>query len=115
MQAPLPNRMAVYLTGFVALVAGLLPLVGNLDWTSTAGVLAALAAVAVVVREWLVNWGKWERGEGAGLLPGELEDDFDEEHAEPLPDDVIEAANRREPVAEHGGTTIAPPKGTPPA
>ena len=85
MQLPLPNRLAVYLTGAIALLAGLLPLVGNLDWESTAGVIAGLTAIALVVREWLVNWGKWERGEGAGLLPGEIEDDFDEEAAEAPP------------------------------
>lgn len=112
---PLPNRMAVYLTGFIALCAGLLPLIGNLDWESTAGVIAGLTAIAAVVREWLVNWGKWERGEGAGLLPGDVEDEFDEDTAEPLPDDVIESANRPEgaptqlpATPPEGGKTFKP-------
>ena len=103
METPLPNRMAVYLTGAIALILGLVPLVGNLDWTSTAGVLAALAAIGVVVREWLVNWGKWERGEGNALLPGELEDEFDEETAEPIPPEAVAAAQADE------GTTYTPP------
>ena len=60
MDLPLPNRLAVYLTGAIALLAGILPLIGNLDWESTAGVIAGLSAIAVVVREWLVNWGKWD-------------------------------------------------------
>jgi len=112
MEKPLPNRLAVYLTGFIALVLGLMPLVGNLDWTSTAGVLAALAAIGVVVREWLVNWGKWERGEGAGVLPGELEDDFELEGAGPIPDEVVAAAN----APDDAGTTYTPgPSTTKPA
>ena len=112
METPLPNRLAVYITGLIALLAGLLPLVGNLDWTSTAGVIAGLLAILGVVYKWLDNWGKWERGEGNALLPGELEDEFDEQAAEPLPDDVVEAANRPEQLPAEG-TTLAP-KGTPP-
>jgi hypothetical protein len=82
---PLPNRTAVYATGIIALLLGLLPLIGNLDWTSTAGIVAALTAILGVVYKWLDNWGKWERGEGAGIFPGEPEDEFDELHAEPVP------------------------------
>jgi hypothetical protein len=87
----LPNRIAVYLTGLIALALGLLPLVGNLDWTSTAGIIGAIAAISVVVREWLVNWGKWERGEGEGVLPGIADDEFNEEQAQ-IPESAKEAA-----------------------
>ena len=109
METPLPNRLAVYLTGAIALLAGLAPLVGNLDWESTAGVVAGLGAILAVVVVWLENWGKWERGEGNALLPGDLEDEFDEAAAEPLPDDVIAAANQPDP----GGTTLSPQGPTP--
>ena len=103
MDLPLPNRLAVYLTGAIALLAGILPLIGNLDWESTAGVIAGLSAIAVVVREWLVNWGKWERGEGNALLPGELDDEFDEDAAEPIPAETVAAAQADE------GSTYVPP------
>lgn len=116
MQAPLPNRTAVYLTSAIALVLGLLPLVGNLDWTSTAGIVAALGAILGVVYKWLDNWGKYERGEGAALLPGdeldefddELDDGFDEAAAEPIPPAVAEAAHMPD-----AGTTYDPRRPAP--
>lgn len=128
---PLPNRIAVYLTAAAALVAGLLPLVGNLDWQSTAGVLAGLGAILGVVVKWLDGWSKYERGEGPGILPGddeletlddyaELEDGFDEANAEPIPPAVAQAAHTPEPEAAtrlatddelEGGT---PATGSPP-
>ena len=82
---PLPNRLAIYLTGFIALIAGLAPLVGNLDWESTAGIIGGLTAIAIVVREWLVNWGKWEERKDLEpliqeQLPGQAED---KEHLPP--------------------------------
>ena len=84
---PLPNRLATYATALGALALGLIPLVGNLDWESTAGILGAVVAITGVVSVWLLNWGKWERGEGDLVMPGDetLEDDFDEAAAEPIP------------------------------
>jgi hypothetical protein len=92
---PLPNRLAVYVTGLVALIGGLTPLVGNLDWESTAGVLAAVAAIAGVVGVWLNNWGKWERAEEAQVSAelDELDDGFDEASAPPVPEVVVAAAH----------------------
>ena len=99
---PLPNRLAVYATAAGALAAGLLPLVGNLDWESTAGILGAITAISGVVAVWLYNWGKYERGEGELVMAGddELEDGFDEQTAEPVPPNVRNAA--------HAGTTYDP-------
>jgi hypothetical protein len=105
----LPNRLAVYLTVAVALVGGLLPAVADFDWESTVGIVAGLVVVLGVVREWLVNWGKWERGEGAGLLPGEFEDEFDEASAEPIPPAVAEAAHTPETSYLPGGQVPAGP------
>ena len=102
METPLPNRLAAYGTAAIALLAGLAPLIGNLDWESTAGVVAALGALLAVVVKWLDGWQKWERGEGDALLPGELDDDYDEETAEPIPEPVVAAANAGE------GTTYDP-------
>ena len=85
---PLPNRLALYVTGVVSLLAGLAPLIGNLDWESTAGIAAGLIPIGAVVSVWLNNWGKWERQNEGGLL----EDEFDEELAEPHPPEVQQAA-----------------------
>jgi hypothetical protein len=106
MTPPLPNRTAVYATALIALALGLLPLVGNLDWTSTAGIVAAISAILGVVYKWLDNWGKYERGEGPGIMPGydQLDDEFDEQTAEPVPDAVVAAAH-----APEGTTYQAPP------
>jgi hypothetical protein len=113
---PLPNRLAVYITAAGALALGLLPLVGNLDWTSTAGILGAIAAIAYVVREWLHNWGRYERGDGPGILPAEefdeLDDGFDEQTADPIPDAVAKLATLSEPGATATGS---PPPGANPA
>lgn len=51
-----PNRVAVYLTSLAALAAGLAPAVANLDLTSTAGLVAGLAALSLVVSKWLTGW-----------------------------------------------------------
>jgi hypothetical protein len=91
---PLPNRLAVYLTATAALAGGLAPVIGDLDWESTAGIAAGLATILGVAYKWLDGWSKYERGEGAGLLPGEPEDEFDEAAAEPIPEAVVEAANK---------------------
>jgi hypothetical protein len=80
---PLPNRIAIYLTATGALAAGLLPLAGNLDWESTAGILGAIIAITSVVSIWLYNWGKYERGEGPAIFPPDLDDPYDEDTAPP--------------------------------
>lgn len=100
MNTPLPNRVAVYAAALVAVLGGLTPLIGNLDWTSTAGILGGLAALSAVVYKWLDGWSKYERGVGTALLPGDLDDEFDEETAEPIPEHVVEASNAPE------GTTL---------
>ena len=96
---PLPNRLAVYISAAVALLAGLAPLIGNLDWESTAGIVAGLLAILPIVYKWLDNWGKWERGEGQGLFPGEPDDVFDEDEAEQIPEQMV-----KEPAE---GTTLS--------
>lgn len=56
----LPNRIAVYFTALAALATGLLPVIANLDLTSTIGVVGGVAALATVISVWLFNWGKYE-------------------------------------------------------
>ena len=110
----LPNRLAVYLTAAIALIGGLAPVIANLDWQSTAGIIAGLLVILTIVREWLVNWGKWERGEGDRLLPGEL-DEFDEDEAEPIPESVKEAAALPASAAqEASGASGSDVAGSPP-
>lgn len=112
MQTPLPNRLAVYVTAFGALAAGLLPLIGNLDWESTAGILGAIIAITGVVAVWLYNWGKYERGEGEGLIQGEFEDEepFDEQNAEPIPEQYVERSQQAAPGTPTGTTHQKPPE-----
>lgn len=55
-----PNRIAVYLTALAALAAGLAPAIADLDWTSTAGVIAGLVAILSVVQKWLSGWQQHE-------------------------------------------------------
>jgi cytochrome c oxidase assembly factor CtaG len=56
----LPNRIAVYLTSVAALLTAVAPVVANLDLTSTIGLVGGLGAVALVVKQWLAGWAKYE-------------------------------------------------------
>lgn len=56
-----PNRVAVYLTALAALAGGLAPVVADLDIQSTAGIVAAIAAITAVVNKWLSGWQKYEQ------------------------------------------------------
>jgi hypothetical protein len=56
----LPNRIAVYLTGAAGLCTALAPVIANLDLTSTIGLVGGLGAVALVVKQWLAGWAKYE-------------------------------------------------------
>lgn len=56
-----PNRIAVYLTALAALGAALAPVVADMDWTSTAGVIAGVLGLVTVVTKWLDGWQAYER------------------------------------------------------
>lgn len=56
-----PNRIAVYLTALAALAGAIAPVLGDMDWTSTAGIIAALLALVTVVSKWLDGWQAYER------------------------------------------------------
>lgn len=62
-----PNRVVVYLTAAAALAAALTTVWGDLDWTSTAGIITALATVLGVVVKWLDGWQKYEASERGDL------------------------------------------------
>lgn len=54
------NRIVIVVTAVLSLAVGLLPAIANLDWTSTAGILTSLGAVAGLVLKWLDGWQKHE-------------------------------------------------------
>lgn len=54
------GRVAAFLTAIAAIAGGLAPVVADLDVTSTAGVIAAVLAIAGVFREWLKGWRQYE-------------------------------------------------------
>lgn len=58
-----PNRVVALATAGLSLVLAVLPVVGNFDWTSTAGAIAGLAAVAGIALKWLDGWQKHEAEE----------------------------------------------------
>lgn len=56
-----PNRVALYIGAVAAFAAGLAPIVANLDWQSTAGVIAGLTALATYVNTFVIGQQKHER------------------------------------------------------
>jgi hypothetical protein len=65
-----PNRIAVILTALAALCAGLAPVVADLDWESTAGIIAGISSITAVVYKWLDGWQKYEHDvRTPGTLP----------------------------------------------
>lgn len=51
-----PNRVVALATALIGLVLALVPVIGNFDWTSTAGILAGIGAVAAIANRWLIGW-----------------------------------------------------------
>lgn len=60
---PAPNRIALYITAAASLLGGLAPIVGDLDTTSTAGVLVSVAALVALARKFLDGWQAMEKAE----------------------------------------------------
>jgi uncharacterized membrane protein YebE (DUF533 family) len=55
-----PNRVVAIATAVIALILGLLPVLGGMDTTSTAGIIAGIAALLGVAYKWLDGWQKHE-------------------------------------------------------
>jgi protein-S-isoprenylcysteine O-methyltransferase Ste14 len=76
-----PNRVVATATAVLGLVAALAPVVADLDWTSTLGVVAGVGVVAAAALKWLDGWQKYEErtaielGELQGLPPAEYDED----------------------------------------
>ena len=54
----LPNRIATMLLLVFGMAAAALPVLANMDWTSTAGVLAGVAAACAALVTYLHGWQK---------------------------------------------------------
>lgn len=59
----LPNRAALILGSVAALLGGAAPLVADMDWESTAGVIAGVIALATYVNNFVTGWQKHEERE----------------------------------------------------
>ena len=57
---PLPNRLATYAAALAALCAAIVPVLADLDWTSTVGIIGGVGALSAVVWKWLDGWQKYE-------------------------------------------------------
>ena len=57
-----PNRVVALLSALITLALGLLPIVADADWSSTAGIIAAVIAILGITNKWLEGWQKWENG-----------------------------------------------------
>jgi uncharacterized membrane protein YebE (DUF533 family) len=55
-----PGRIATGLTALAALCGGLAPVVADLDWESTAGIIGGISAITAIVYKWLDGWQKYE-------------------------------------------------------
>jgi hypothetical protein len=60
MQKPPANRVVALLGALTLLAAALAPLAANMDWQSTAGILAGIPALAAVIYKFLEGWQRWE-------------------------------------------------------
>jgi hypothetical protein len=98
---PAPNRVAVYLAAAAALLGALAPVIADMDWESTAGLIAGLGGIVTVVYKWLDGWQKFEAREDQDLALA-FDEDFDPEAAE-IPEQVRAAARADIPEEASGG------------
>lgn len=56
-----PGRIATILAIVAGIATAITPAVANMDWTSTAGVIAGGIAIVGAIVKWLDGWQKWER------------------------------------------------------
>ena len=56
-----PNRVATLMAIVASVLTAIVPAVANMDWTSTAGVLAGGFGVVVAIVKWLQGWQNHEQ------------------------------------------------------
>jgi hypothetical protein len=61
------NRIVAVAAAVISLALAVLPVVANMDWTSTAGVIGGIIAVLGIAQKWLEGWQKHE-ARGAVVL-----------------------------------------------
>ena len=66
---PLPNRLATYAAALAALCAAIVPVVADLDWTSTIGIIGGVGALSAVVWKWLDGWAEIRGAHRARAAP----------------------------------------------
>lgn len=55
-----PNRVATILAVIAGIATAVAPVVANMDWSSTAGVIAGGFAAVLAIVKWLDGWQKHE-------------------------------------------------------
>jgi hypothetical protein len=55
------NRVVAVSVSVLALILGLLPVIANFDWTSTAGIIGSLTVILGIVYKWLGGWQEHEK------------------------------------------------------
>lgn len=55
-----PNRVATVIAVIAGIATAVAPVVANMDWSSTAGVIAGGVAVVAAIVKWLDGWQKFE-------------------------------------------------------
>lgn len=55
-----PNRVVAVLTVLMGVGGAVAPVLANMDWQSTAGVIAGVGAATTAAVTWLLGWQKHE-------------------------------------------------------
>jgi hypothetical protein len=64
------NRVVSIASVVLSLALAVLPVLADLDWTSTAGVIAGIVAILGVTQKWLTGWQLHENGSRQAELIG---------------------------------------------
>lgn len=78
------NRIVILGTSVITLLLAILPAVLNFDWSSTAGIIAAIVFILGALRTWLEGWQKHEEqlhGQNVNLNVNTTTDDPGPEQA----------------------------------
>jgi hypothetical protein len=90
-----PNRVVAVAASLVTLALAALPVLADMDWTSTAGILAGITAVLGIVLKWLTGWQQHEarqpaRALGLRAIADAFTDDDDKLPGDPEHPDAVD-------------------------
>jgi hypothetical protein len=57
------NRIVAVASGVLSLGLAVLPVIADMDWRSTAGIIAGIIAVLKLTDRWLEGWSRYETAE----------------------------------------------------